>query len=212
MKDILLSLFAVLVFTVSVTCEAQPAKFGDRGSISGPVPSSKERIAKLDRAQQLLSDATQIGVTNSLKLVIQAQMLCEQLLWHNERDDAFLQSILLMAKINYARGKKQEALRIVNNYQKSFKVATQSMARRGVPLDETPDYEASMFCGEVYETDGRVFLKQQKPTAAKQALTEAIRHFETAATIAASQKECSALNKVQELRKLMSEIESGKPK
>jgi hypothetical protein len=157
------------------------------------------RIVTLNQAQQTVLAASKPDATNRVELLAVAQKTCDDLLCI--QDGVFARAVVLSARIAFLRGEREKARTLLTDYRKVFEEVTAAMLFEGSRPDFTPQYEAALLRGEMYEAEGGRLLNAGKNSEAPQAFTNALPSYEEALTVAGSVTNAEARVKASEVRK-----------
>jgi tetratricopeptide (TPR) repeat protein len=134
------------------------------------------RSMLLARAQALVKAAEKKSGDEKNKLLDEVLKLCEALQWGG-LDLQFVDSIVIMANVELARGKPEAARKVLMDYMDIIKPIDDTMKQLGLPLRESPMAGARSLLGRLLKEDADRFAAQNKVDEAVAAYSGALLEY-----------------------------------
>ncbi len=115
--------------------------------------NDQKRSLQVQRAQALVKAAEQKSGDEKNKLLDDARKICEALQWGG-LDLQFVNSIVVMANIELAKGDSGAARKVLMEYMDIIKPIDDTMKELGLPLRESPMAEARALLGRLLREEG----------------------------------------------------------
>jgi tetratricopeptide (TPR) repeat protein len=135
-----------------------------------------KRSMLLSRAQALVKAAENKGGEERNKLLDEAGKLCETIQWGG-LDLTFVDSIVVMANIELARGKPDAARHVLMSHMDIIKPIDDTMTRLGLPLRESPMAGARSLLGRLLKDEADKLAGQNKADEAVASYSAALLEY-----------------------------------
>ncbi len=135
-----------------------------------------KRSMQVSRAQALVKAAEQKGGDEKTKLLDDAKKVCETLQWGG-LDLQFVDSIVIMANIELAKGNAAGARKVLMDYMDIIKPIDETLKQLGLPLRESPMAGARSLLGRLMKEEADRLALEKKDTEAVAAYSGALGEY-----------------------------------
>lgn len=128
------------------------------------------------RAQMLVEASKSLSGGEKDKLLDEALAICKEVQWAG-LGLPFVESIILMAEVDLARGKPAQAQKTLQEYMDMIRPVDDMMKEMGLPLKDSPMASARSLLGALYRTEADGLAKQNKDEEAIAAYGKALGEY-----------------------------------
>lgn len=138
--------------------------------------AEQKRALQVSRAQALVKAAEQKSGDEKNKLLEEAQKICETLQWGG-LDLQFVDSIVIMANIELAKGNAAGARKVLMDYMDIIKPIDVSLQELGLPMRESPMAGARSLLGRLLKEEADKLAGESKADEAIKAYSGALGEY-----------------------------------
>ena len=138
--------------------------------------NEQKRSLQVSRAQALVKAAEKLGGDEKNKLLDDAKKVCETLQWGG-LDLQFVDSIVIMANIELAKGNPAGAKKVLMDYMDIIKPIDDTLEQLGLPMRESPMAGARSLLGRLMKEEADKLEAAQKRDEAIKAYSGALGEY-----------------------------------